>query len=616
MSLSVSRTSAPTSAPTSALRVYRSNRTEVLADRLAELLGSSPLSGPFEPDTIVVQGRGMAVWLSQRLSLRHRISANTDFTYPRQVVLRAFGAVLGEAAVSEGAASEEGILWSVLSALPGLLPRPEFARVARYLAQDPRGVRHFQLADRIATRFDQYLTYRPEMIRAWCRGEDGDVDQEDVWQPLLFRALGGTLATHHVAALESQYREALRRGKVPTGFPRRLALFGLSSLPPLFLRVLSALAPHVDLHLFTFAPSPKDFWNHTRREDLVRALESGADPAALHLDVGSPLLASMGALGAEFETVLEQGLGEVGVLRTDEDHFVPPDAPGMLGAVQRTIYDLVSGPGEPHERVLFSETDPSVGVHSCHGPMREVEVLHDQLLSLLTRDGSTLEPRDVVVMTPDVDAYAPFIEAVFDRARGNQYIPYRISDRSVRTDSPVVDAFQRVLGLVGGRAEASLVLDLLNLGPIQEKFGIDPNELEQITQWVVESGVRWGVDEADRAVHGQPRERQNTWRFGLDRLLLGYAMKTGGRHLVHGVLPFEEIEGKGAELLGSLAEFAERLFEVLANLEGARTLGDWRRDLGGLLTALIATDSRTAWQERVILVALDELSESARVAGF
>jgi exodeoxyribonuclease V gamma subunit len=600
---------------TSAVHVYRSNRTELLADGLTELL-SEPSGGPFEAETIVVQGRGMAVWLSQRLSLRHRVVANTDFTYPRQLVMRAFRAVLGEDAVREAAVSEEGLLWSVLAALPPLFSQPEFVRVARYLADDAKGVRRFQLADRIATRFDQYLTYRPDMVRAWSLGEDGGVGPEDAWQPLLFRALGGTVPTRNLAALEDQYRGALRRGKSPEGLPLRIALFGLSSLPPLFLRVIAALAPHVDLHLFTFSPSPKDFWNHSRREDLVRALEGGADPKDLHLDVGSPLLASMGALGAEFETVLEQGLAEVGVFRTDEDRFVPPDAPGMLGAIQRTIYDLSPGPTESRERTPLPEGDASISVHSCHGPMREVEVLHDQLLDLLTREGSTLEPRDVVVMTPDVDAYAPFIEAVFDRARGKQYIPYRISDRSVRTDCPAIDAFQRILGLVGGRAEASLVLDLLNLAPVQEKFDIDPNELEQITEWVVESGVRWGIDEEHRALHGQPKERQNTWRFGLDRLLLGYAMKARGRSTFEGVLPFEEIEGKGAELLGSLAEFADRLFEVLRNLEGQRPLAAWRRDLGAALSTLIASDSRTAWQHRVITLALDEIVENARALGF
>lgn len=597
---------------TARIHVYRSNGTEVLADRLAHLL-RVPSGGPFDPETIVVQGRGMAVWLSQQLSLRHRVAANTDFTYPRQLVMRAFRAVLGEDAVTEVGASEERLLWSVLAALPRLVSSPEFVRVSHYLADDATGVRRFQLADRIATRFDQYITYRPEMVRAWDLGEDGGVAAEQAWQPILFRALGG--AGRHVAALEEMYRDALRRGKRPGGLPARVVLFGISSLPPLFVRVIAALAPYVGLHFFAFAPSPEDFWNQAKREELVRALDAAKDPIDLHLDVGSPFLASMGALGAEFETVLESGLAEVGVLRVDESLFVPSQAPGMLGAVQRSIYELRGGPAGDQRRAVLPDDDGSISVHSCHGPMREVEVLHDRLLDLLTRAGSKYEPRDIVVMTPDVDAYAPFIEAVFDRARGTHYIPYRISDRSVRVDSPVIDAFQRVLGLVGGRAEASLVLDLLNLTPIQRKFGVDPNEIEQVSEWIVASGIRWGIDEEHREQHGQPKERQNTWRFGLDRLLLGYAMTTSGRGLFEGVLPFEEIEGKSAELLGSVANFAEVLFFTLRKLEGKRSLALWRNDLGAALSLLIARESRSEWQHRVILAALDEIVDSAAAAG-
>jgi exodeoxyribonuclease V gamma subunit len=593
--------------------VYRSNRTEVLADRLADLL-REPSGGPFDPETIVVQGRGMAVWLSQQLSLRHRVVANTDFTYPRQLVMRAFRAVLGVDAVSEAGVSEELLLWSVLAELPRLVSAPEFARVSQYLAEDATGVRRFQLADRIATRFDQYITYRPEMVRAWDLGEDGGVAAEQAWQPILFRALGGA-ATKHIAALEGMYRDALRRGIAPRDLPTRVVLFGISSLPPLFVRVIAALAPVVDYHLFAFAPSPEDFWNQAKREDLVRALDAGKDPTMLHLDVGNPFVASMGALGAEFEKVLENGLAEVGVLRVDESLFVPSEAPGMLGAIQRSIYELRAGPAGGEGHAVLSEDDGSISVHSCHGPMREVEVLHDRLLDLLTRAGSTHEPHDIVVMTPDVDAYAPFIEAVFDRARGAHYIPYRISDRSVRADSPVIDAFQRMLGLVGGRAEASLVLDLLNLTPIQRKFGVDPNELEQVTEWVLASGIRWGIDEEHRQRHGQPKERQNTWRFGLDRLLLGYAMPTAGRGLFEGVLPFEEIEGKSAELLGSVAHFAEALFSTLRNLEGRRSLALWRHDLCAALSLLIARDPRLEWQHRVIIAALDEIVASAKAAG-
>ena len=51
-------------------------------------------------------------------------------------------------------------------------------------------------------------------------------------------------------------------------------------------------------------------------------------------------------------------------------------------------------------------------VHSCHGPARQIDVLREVLLGLL-QDDSTLEPRDILVMCPDIDTYAPLIVAGF-----------------------------------------------------------------------------------------------------------------------------------------------------------------------------------------------------------
>jgi len=38
--------------------------------------------------------------------------------------------------------------------------------------------------------------------------------------------------------------------------------------------------------------------------------------------------------------------------------------------------------------------------------MREVEVLHDQLLAMFDAD-PTLKPRDIIVMVADINAYSP-----------------------------------------------------------------------------------------------------------------------------------------------------------------------------------------------------------------
>ncbi|HVU03650.1 MAG TPA: exodeoxyribonuclease V subunit gamma [Polyangiaceae bacterium] len=581
------------------IRVHTSNRTEALAAALSDLV-ATPAGGPFDAETIVVQGRGMAVWLSHTLAKAHGVAANFDFVYPRDLVARALSSVLGADAGAETALGPDELVFAVLAALPGLLSRPEFSSLAHYLRDDRSGVRAYQLARRIALQFDQYVLYRPELVRAWERNESGGVPAAQAWQPVLFRALRNEAHPRHVAALEDSFVEALRDGAIPAGLPKRIALFGISTLPPLFVRILAHLSPHAETRLFLFSASPAA-WSKKQLSLFGDA------------PVESPLVPSLGALSSEFRHVLETEARRADVKLVLEDLHAEPKSPGALGTVQR---ELFLGPPRKETRAVLDPSATTLGIHSCHGPMREVEVLHDQLLALLTRKDSTLAPENVVVMMPDVDGYAPFVEAVFDRAPKALQIPYRISDRSVRVDAPAIEAFLRILGLVNERLVASQVLDLLNLSAVALRFGIDPSDVDQLTEWVVESGVRWGVDADHRKKNQQPGDAQNTWRFGLDRLLLGYAMNTEGRATFEGVLPFDEVEGKRAALVGKLAELATTLFSELDSLETARPLADWRPALARTLAALVHADRATAWQHVKIQEALASLEADAARAGF
>src|SRR5207249_4555480 len=93
-------------------------------------------------------------------------------------------------------------------------------------------------------------------------------------------------------------------------FPRRVSVFGISTLAPLYLEMLDTLSTHTELHLFLLSPSA-EYWAEIRSQrEMLRALSRrGAGPEdieqALHLDAGNPLLASLGRLGRDFQHVLE-----------------------------------------------------------------------------------------------------------------------------------------------------------------------------------------------------------------------------------------------------------------------------------------------------------------------
>lgn len=608
------------------MKVYRSNRVEALLDALAEVQ-RVPAGGPLRPEPIVVHSRAMAVWLSMRLAERFDGWVGGAFPFPRRFVQDLLGAVLGDRAEATEGFTKARLLWSVLAALPEHLPTPAFEELRRYVATDPRGQARFQLAQRVAEVLDRYAVYRPRMVLNWDRGKDDD------WQATLWRSIVARQGADHPAALARDTFARLEAGDFDrNALPARVCVFGVSTLPPFHVQVLGALARHVPVHMFVLSPS-QEFWAELRSgRQALRALQDNEASALPLADLGNPLLASFGGVGRDFQLVLER---ELDYDEGDRSLYVEPDTSTMLGQLQADVLHLrhrgeqteddradSRGPltadsQHPPPRVVTPD-DLSVTFHACHSPMREVEVLRDRLLDMLAGPNALgIAPHQVVVLMADVDTYAPLVEAVFGRDQGDAgFIPYCIADRSVRSESPTIDAFHRVLDLVGGRVSVSEILDLLSVEAVHARFEITAEDLDIITEWVGAAGVRWGVDGQHRAEHGQPRYDQNTWRFGLQRLLLGYGLPGGNRETFAGVLPYDEIEGQDAELLGKLAELCDRLFDHLSTLAQPRSPASWQQALTQLLDDLLATVGDAAFEHQQLRRAIDSVVTDAQDVGY
>ncbi len=586
-----------------AFRLFRANRVEnLLAYLLAELRAAE--GDPMRAEVIMVQNAGMATWLARNLADRFGVCAGVEFLFPRRVIQRAFAAALGEDAWQIHAFDQERLVWRILARLPELLERPAFARLASYLRRDPGDRKRVQLAQRIAAVFDQYALYRPELVLAWDRGADDD------WQAQLWREVGRDQEPIHVAALMARFIAATEGLARLDGLPPRLCCFGISSLPPLYLQILERLGQFIPVHFFLLQPTAEFFGDIRSRAEIDRALTRRRDHTedSLLLQEGHPLLASMGRMGRDFQQLLLES-----TQFQDQSDFREPTAPSMLAHLQRDMLALVHRGQAGAPPLPLAADDDTVAVHACHGPMREVEILRDQLMGLLERD-PTLLPEDIVVMMPDVETYAPLIEATFS-SEGRRHLAFAIADRRFRGASPAIDAFFRILDLAGSRAGHAEILDLLALPPIQERFGIEAGELETLADWVASSGIRWGIDAEHRAGFDQPHSDQNTWRFGFRRLLLGYALPAEDA-LFQGVLPRDQVEGLEARLLGRFAHFANLLFAGLERLEQRRTVVEWQVLLLELLASMVTAKGESEWQHQQVRLALDHLVEEAAAADY
>jgi exodeoxyribonuclease V gamma subunit len=551
------------------LILHTSNQLDFLARQLSEV-ASAPLDSPFTPEIVVVQSLASRRWLSFQIASRQGICANYEFPFLGDFVTR----LVQQASPADAPTdkmSPDVLTWKIDSLLPQCLGRKEFIPVAKYLS-DGDSLKRFQLAGRLANLFDQYRVYRPEMVSDWTASRKTRKEDE-AWQAELWRQLGK-------APGFDQALDRLRaHGFEDTGrldLPQRVSIFAPSSIPPAYLELLFQLSRVREVHLFLLRPSREYRGDDPTAKKRAR-LGPEAPPAT-----GNPLVTSWGKVDADLTDMLLEMQERLAVAVDDgHEEFNEFEPVTLLGTLQSDILaaqnrGAETGDGsEAVPRVTVKKSDRSLVLHSCHSPMREVEVLYDQLLDCF-ETMPDLQPRDVIVMTPEIEKYAPFIRGVFGYPEDElMRIPYSLADRHPRSESLPIDTFLTLLDLPGSRYTAPQIFALLGSRALRTRFEFNDEDLSLIRDWIEETAIRWGVDATDRARAGLPALDANTWRHGLRRLLLGYAMAGNKKDLFEGILPHDEVEGDGAEVLGRFISATEALFRLTEDFEHPRPLIEW-----------------------------------------
>jgi exodeoxyribonuclease V gamma subunit len=621
------------------LHVHRAERADRLAGGLAETL-LEPLDNPFAPDIVAVPTRGIERWLTQRLSTRlgasegrrDGVCANVEFPFPARLIVGALAAATGIDPEGDPWLPERSV-WPLLEVVDECLEEPWLATLELHL-RGGRGApedaaRRFGVVRHIADLFDRYGVHRPDMVRGWAHGADDHDWQPELWRRLRRRIAGPSPAERLITACER-----IRDAPGVLDLPARLSLFGLTRIPRAYVDVLRAIAEQREVHMFLLHPSPS-LWRQVEQElrDGAPIITRREDRTAVLPD--NRLLASWGRDARELQLVIA-GAGEA----IDHHHKLTAGEPRtLLEAVQADVRADRRPPGSPlpdapDARPQLAADDRSVQIHACHGRARQVEVLRDAVLHLL-EDDPTLEPRDVIVMCPDIETFAPLIQATFGSARhpggdaedeeavrgglDDQRLPdvrVRLADRSLRQTNPVLGVVSRLLGLADQRATASQLLDLASREPVRRRFGFDDESLSRMQEWVAASGIRWGFDASHREAYKLGSLNANTWRSGLDRILAGVTMTEEDRRLIRGVLPLDDVESGAIELAGRFAEFIERTRAAVDDLCAPKPIAGWTRAIADAADALTATGDRESWQRRELQRLLDEVdAQSARDIG-
>lgn len=574
------------------LHLHLSNRPEPLAAALGGLLHADPLP-LLESEVVVVPSTAVSRWLGFRLADSLGIFTQTEFPFAAAYAWQLIGRVLPEVATSNPF-DRANLQWRLLR----LIGASEAPEIRRYLVDD-NGRRAWELAGRLAALFERYLVERPDWMAAWGTGRKMGLGPDEAWQAGLWRSLARELADPASGHPRERFFTRLHEDPVARSrLPRRISLWCVEAMPPLYWEVFAGLAEWVDLHAFVLAPS-REYWGDIdRKREQLRVMIEHPEQAMLY-ETGHPLIASLGRARQHAVVRLADTFGS----GTEHAWFVEPPAT-LLGTLQRDLLELVPG--------SRAAPDASLQVHDCHGALREAEVLRDRLLDLFERLPG-LQPADILVLTPDIETYAPLVEAVLAHAEPARRIPCTVADRP-NAAAPLWRALRRLCAVASGELDAESVMALLEESALRRAFGIEDGDVPLLRDWVAQAGIRWAEDGRSRARRGLPDDDAHTWRAGLHRLLLGVALPDTPERLWQGMLPAAGCEGGRAVLLGRLIDFAEAVFDLAAKVGAGRTVPEWAEILSAMLPHFLQPDEAEEGQMQRLREALARLADQVRDA--
>lgn len=580
--------------------LHTSNRTENLLSHLSHVIEVDERRSLFEKELILIQSQGMERIISQTLADYFGSWCNFEYHLPLDF-LHLISQKLDLDFTADGF-NRESLVWRIESLLRDV-SEDVFSPLNHYLSGQNANVKRFQLARQLANIFDQYQLLRADMLESWAQGNAALQHQSEPWQLALWNKLATQLGESlHRGKLLQAVNEKLNGAESLTDvLPQRVSVFGLHIMPPLFLECLSGLANHIDVHLYVLSPC-EHYWGDLESKKAILKKQllqpNEKENLAIIQDDYHPLLTALGQQGRSFQEMLLKGVD----FKIDYESFHDPlPTEGDATLLHQLQSDLLHGKVTIDSESITFQDDDSIRIISCHSRLREMMILKDHLLQLLY-ENNEIELRDIVVMAPDIQEYAPLISAIFHD------IQHSVADRSLRKRNNVFGAFTDFLRLFKGRFGWSEVIDVLKNEAVHPAFDLSTTDLDNIQHWVTSSGIRWGLSGKQRKEAGLPEIEENSWKSGLERMLFGYAMHSTSQ--VEGIFPFEQIEGSSAYALGGLCQFIEIIEQANSLFDKERPIEKWIPILLEISESIFGDgDSKELLELRATLVDLQETVE-------
>lgn len=428
--------------------------------------------------------------------------------------------------------------------------------------------------------------------------------------------------------------------------PRRLYIFGVTSMPSQVIDLFCAIGKHIEVLYMLLNPC-QEYWGDLssikadwkeKKKLIVNYLRADALEQRQCIGAQRKLVADVNATDSYFEefqklfddqeNLVDGNALLISLGKECKDTFnellsrdtelaftnvfcsnVDPDdkqSDTVLNRIKDQLLTLNS-----KERYKISDEDSSIEFHSCHTPLREVEVLRDRMLDIFKKEklNGGVNTKNFLVMVPDIETYSPLIESVFGSISKDDpaYIPYAVCDRTAKSDNKIASAIIELLSIGSRRITASLIIDLLSIESIARKFGITKDEVIVIAEYLQKANIHWGLDEED------VKEELNAqidlpWTLsnGIDRIIDGFFK---GSDIVGGAC--SDVDTADFELINKFCAFVNKLKQIRdefsPNLD--LTNDDWTKKLKNILLDGLFSDEQN---EELVFInkILQQMNES------
>ncbi len=580
------------------LSLYRSSDLKLLAEKLLDKLDGRKCANPLQRELIILQNNGMKRWLKLFIAKEEGIAANIGTEFPAEFIWKIYHQMDGQ--LPEILPSEkEPMQFAIFDILQAADHEKKLKALYRYIQADTKAgsaKRAWHLSGRIADLFERYQIYRPEMILKWQQNKLQTKTQSERWQAELWQMLRKRwesqlpkIKHNHRVELNQAFLKAIKNNTLNVDrLPGQLNIFAVPEWPPVFLEAFIELSKVTDVHFYWLDVVQKENNKH-------------------------PIIQSWGKNGYNFLNLFHQYVSKDKSIsrnfnekRVDENKEARP-------TLLETLQDQILA-GKVNSKKSLSN-DSSVQVHSCHSPLREVEVLYDQLLALFEEDPE-LNPDEITIMCTDPELYAPVIEAVFGHGEeGLPEIPCTVINAGKRS-SAGARAFIKILELLQSRFNVTDIITLLQMPVFQQKMNINYEDVARLERWIGDNNIRWGIDGEFKRQFGLPEDNRFTWKAGLSRLMLGYAMQQEDTKVYNELVPYDGISGSSsAELLGIFYEFINKLFVLHANIRQRKTIQAWIPVLHKVINDFFPQNPTALGALSKLNNAVEQLEENAQSGG-